>query len=143
MWDNISLCASVKLSQMVQGLSATHLSSPICLSRHLAHLSCKSNEAIICPHEPRLCPFLSPGEAIILEHTNEHKKLTIYPLYNRTKIEKVSLKFQAFNFFRAKQKEEVLMHTHAQDTGREAIQPPANEQDSTSPGQSPAQDFFF
>ena len=51
---------------MGQGLSYTQLSSTTRLSRHLAHLLCESKLAIIWPHDPLRCPFLSPGEARVL-----------------------------------------------------------------------------
>ena len=51
----------VSNSQNSQGSFFTHASSPCPLSLHRAHLECWSNEAIIWPQ----APFLCPGDAMI------------------------------------------------------------------------------
>ena len=47
------------------------------------------------------------------------------------------------NYKGRKQKEEVQMRAHVQQTGRGLQSHLAIEQDTTGPGQSPAQDVFF
>ena len=80
---------------------------------------------------------------MIIQLYPEHKILENNKRFPHKQDNLLQLIKKLTNSLRAKQKEEVRMHAQAQYTGREATQLPGDEQDTTGPGQSPAQDVFF
>ena len=78
---NLSLWASTKPSYITHSFPYTQGSCPTFFSRHVVHLLCKSNAAIMWPQEPFLCPLNSPSEA-----------MTLYKQYNQQIFQKYSLR---------------------------------------------------
>ena len=109
------------------------------MSLQWAHFSWRSKPAIRWPQ----LPLRWPGDTMTI-------KLTKYPIISTNTLiqtpnvsENVPLVIQLTQHFRAKQKVEVRMRTHAQLGGWVLCGLLAKGHYTTGPGQSQAQDMFF
>ena len=64
------------------------------------------------PHTPRLCPFLSPGDAMIYKHNDKLQSCEEFTCKAHKKIKIVSLKLQAFQIL-TRQTKRGRAHAHA------------------------------